>query len=186
MLKPPVGGHRQYGPLLALIIGATGGGLLLGSGGAVATVLLMRLPHLRMALVAALIGMVLLAAALPSSARWLPERRCQVARVLLRQTSLNQTALRWGFQLGLGFRTYLVTPAFYALIGIMVGQSNPVAALAIGGSYGLVRGAAISGMAVAQCLRGLTPEAVGEGLERRLRPALLLCAVIAAVPILAT
>lgn len=49
----------------------------------------------------------------------------------------------FGWQIGFGVATYIMTAGVFLTIGLAVLGADPVAALAIGGAFGLVRGSAV-------------------------------------------
>lgn len=141
----------------------------------------------RAGLVLAVAGVSTVAVTWPRARRWLPDRACQVSKSLLLKRSLGRAALRWGTELGLGVCTFVVTPAFYALLVVALGQRTPVVAASLCVIYGMVRGATIACFALVQASR----EAVGRDwgwsetgmLERALRPPLIV-AIIASASLL--
>jgi hypothetical protein len=72
-----------------------------------------------------------------------------VPAALILQRSRTVAALQWGIQLGLGFRTYVVTPAFFGLISVGLVQDPIALAVAVGTLYGIVRGGMIATFAIA-------------------------------------
>lgn len=84
----------------------------------------------------------------PSFATFLPSRRLQLPQETYFKLTRTRAALRWGISLGIGVRTYVVTPAFFALLGALVVQTSIFGAVAIGLIYGLTRGVVISIFAV--------------------------------------
>jgi hypothetical protein len=90
-------------------------------------------------------------------------------------------AFRWGFRLGLGFCTYLVTPAFYALLAVALGQMHPAGSWLLCMVYGAARGIVIAWSAVTKArieARG-DPLPTPKGrLKRALRVPLLVMTVL--------
>lgn len=84
--------------------------------------------------------------------RWLPERACQVSDAPLRSSSRERMALSWGFRLGLGVCTFLVTPAFYAFLVASIVLPS-IHGFITGVIYGLTRGGTITTLAIAQSHR---------------------------------
>ena len=170
----------RYLPLAGLLAGTTSGGLLLGAALVVAWYALAPLDALR---TAAILGVGAVAATgvlWPRARRWLPERACQVASTLMRD-SPGRAAFRWGLELGTGVSTFVVTPAMYALLAVAVGQGQPVVVVALCSLYGTSRGAAIAWFAVVYSRRAQAQEhQPGVGLERALRVPLALAIVVAA------
>jgi hypothetical protein len=148
LASPPVGGkgekqtHRV--PLLYLVAGGTTGGLLLGSAlGAFSLAL--------SALRAAQIGLALGVAAAATVGTfpgtkpwWIPERTCQVSGRRLDLEGINRASFGWGLDLGVGLRTFVVTPAFYALIGLGIAAPNPLISVILGSGYGSIRALVIA------------------------------------------
>lgn len=103
---------------------------------------------------------------------WVPQRACQVSARRLVSHHITRVSLRWGFDLGIGVRTFVVTPAFYGIIALAIVAPSPVFSLALGELYGLARVVTIATFSrvvrrrlVAGCDR--TEPALG--LARRLR-----------------
>jgi hypothetical protein len=142
ILAPPVGVRnpiRAFGPLVAAVGGGVSGGTILGLGLAAMTLLTSQLPGATVGLMLALSCMAVVGLAWPSTRIWLPHRAAQVrAEVMLRHRKFR-TAGQWGFELGLGVATHLVTPAFYAFVGIVLGSGEPALAVVAGASYGFAR-----------------------------------------------
>jgi hypothetical protein len=78
-------------------------------------------------------------------------------------------ALEWGFILGFGLRTYLVTPGAYAMLAAIATQPYPVAALLLGMWYGVARGMTIAVFALKAAPSARSGIRCGEGLERWMR-----------------
>lgn len=170
MLAPSVGGDRKvrYSPLISLVLGTTLGGVGVG-------ILVAALAHLFAVIPAArsgvLIGLGTLSAtavALPGLRRWLPDRTCQVRPYHVYMVPLTRVAFRWGIELGVGVCTFIVTPAFFALLAVAVTQPLPQRAAMLLALYGAARGLTIAYFAMAQSDREIEVSP-GLGLERRLR-----------------
>ncbi|MBK5227974.1 MAG: hypothetical protein JJE05_05650 [Actinobacteria bacterium] len=71
-----------------------------------------------------------------------PERKRQVVGDWAAE-GLAQASLRWGVELGMGVRTFIVTPAFYGLLVVAVAQPAPIATVTILVFYGVTRGLTI-------------------------------------------
>lgn len=151
MLSPPVGGGlKGYLPVLGLAAGCLSGGCILGAATAGTAYVLHFLPQLRAGLGIAVILLAIGASFSQAIFRLLPERSCQVpGQALAQSRTVTRGAFRWGVTLGLGVRTFVVTPGFYALLAIAGMQVRPVAAVGICAVYGLMRGITILGFAVA-------------------------------------
>ncbi len=172
-LAPPVGGNavRRYMPLATLIAGTTVGGLVLGVGLVVGWFVVGMFEGARTALALAIGGVVILALLWPPARAWLPEASCQVRREPM-VGSLTRAGFRWGLDLGTGVRTFLVTPALYAVLVIAMAQPAAWLALGVGAFYGLARGLVMASVAVVhshQGLGGYGPMGPPGMLEKRLR-----------------
>src|SRR5437867_5744650 len=96
---------------------------------------------------------------------FLPERKCQVRQETFHQTSFARTGFRWGVELGLGLRTWCVTPALFVLCGMTLVLAS-VPGVAACGVYGLARGSAIAIVSIAKRRleeRGLVESVVDDG-----------------------
>jgi hypothetical protein len=105
------------------------------------------------------LGIIAIASLLvPSLAQLLPERPCQVQSSVLHAKGRSRAAWDWGIELGLGVRTFIVTPGFHALLAVAVGQHHALMATLVCATYGLVRGLTIAYFAVEQGRHGAAPE----------------------------
>ncbi len=158
---------------------------MLGVGAAAAWLALRVVTTLR---IGVLLGVALLSASAlirPSIRRWIPERACQVPGSLVQRHRMSHVAYLWGFQLGLGIRTFLVTPAFYGMLAVAVGQRHVCESILICVVYGLARGMAIAVVAVRRRPRGAFSELdLLVGLERKLRIPLVVVLVLAVLSML--
>lgn len=100
-------------------------------------------PSARLGIALALMGLAVLAMSSHSIRGWLPERRCQVDTGIAMLHTREGAALRWGVVLGTGVCTFLVTPAFYGLVGVGL-VSGFLPALIVFMAYGSVRGITIA------------------------------------------
>jgi hypothetical protein len=188
MLSPSVGGTRaksDYLPAVCVTVGALAGGVLLGVALGVVVLVTSPLDAVRAGILWGLVAVAVVALLVPQVRPWLPQRRCQVGGNRLRQSGASVGAAVWGFELGLGVRTYLVTPAFYGMAALQIGLGSPALALVASATYGLSRGAAIASAAIligSRKRRGVTSGDVGLGLEPRSRP--LLAAVVTGAAVL--
>jgi hypothetical protein len=98
-------------------------------------------------------GLAMIALTWPRIGRWLPERGCQVQRSRLAKGSRERMAFLWGAELGLGFCTFIVTPAMYALPAVSLAQASALASAAPCVMYGLARGATIAAFAIVEARR---------------------------------
>lgn len=127
--------------------------MLLGVGLAAASVALGQVEGGRIAALWSLVGVAVLALLRRDFMRWLPERRYQVAGGRLARDGATSAAFIWGVELGLGVRTYLITPVFYAVVGFAI-YAGPWVAFICGATYGLVRGTTIALAAASARRRG--------------------------------
>lgn len=111
------------------------------------------LPGLVGGLALALSALATVAVMFPRLEDWLPEHRRQVRGELLFVHSARGAALRWGFQLGLGFITRIVTPGFLALMAVALIQPAPLRTLTVCVAYGVVRGSVLAGFALSKARR---------------------------------
>lgn len=174
-------------PLFTLVAGSIGGGLTLGGSLGLLGELMARAIGLSAALVIVTASAALVATFRPTFRRWLPERRCQVKPRVFKESSRAVAALRWGFTLGTGVSTYVVTPAFFALVAL-IAASSPTHALFLGFLYGATRGAVIA-MAAGVVATRRDGSLVGQGLLRATRvpiTALTLVAAVASIGVTST
>lgn len=130
--------------MVALLAGTLSGGAVLGLGAAFIAFLLGPLEEARLGLLLGTGVIVALAVLWPRLGQYIPERQEQVARALLPVHGRTGAALRWGFALGLGVRTYIVTPGMYLVLVAAATQSSPLAGALVCLGYGLARGATIA------------------------------------------
>jgi hypothetical protein len=162
---------------------------VLGAGTAVASILLSRIPPAQEGF---LLGLTLLSiAAIHSRRVWglLPERTRQVSGTRLSTTpSVAAVAFPWGFELGVGIMTFLVTPAFYGLIAVASAERWPLGSVTVGVAYGASRGLTIAAMSLLMLRRARRNEEreAAVGMARATRwPFTFLLVLIAAALILA-
>lgn len=170
--------------LFALIAGSGLGGFGLGMASAVVHVSLTFVGVPYFAPASGVTFLVIVALLFPELERWLPERSCQVPREWINLGSRSRTAFRWGKRLGLGFCTYVVTPALYAVAVAAAIQPRLSGALIVGSTYGVTRGSVIAMAAVGKGQR----ERVGraEVLPRgKLKRALQVPTIVATLALLA-
>ncbi|MGI8665290.1 MAG: hypothetical protein ACR2N4_04570 [Jatrophihabitans sp.] len=155
-------GNRYPLTVAWFIAGSVAGGLLLGGCAAVPAWLLRVLPDPAALLVAALGCLVTIAADRRVGGFALPSHPRQVNERWLMQYRRWLYASGFGFQIGTGFATYIMTAATYLLVFLAGLGGSPAFALLTGLVFGLVRGAA-----VLLSWRCRTPEAL-RALHRRL------------------
>ena len=115
------------------------------------------------------LGAAVLVAALAAAGEWagvrvVPQIRRQVPERWRRVMPLPLVGALYGLLLGLGFTTFVLTLAVWALAGIAVALGSPVAGLVIGVAFGL--GRAIPVVAMAPRLAGTGGRMLGSMLER--------------------
>jgi len=138
-------GHRFRWTASWFVVGAVVGGLTTGAGAAVlaAAVGLAGLP------VAATLGLAALAAVVTAGSdlqvigRQLPIRPRQVNEEWLGRYRSWVYGAGFGWQIGTGFATYIMTAAVYLTVALAAISGSPLAAVVIGATFGLVRGLAI-------------------------------------------
>ncbi len=179
-------GHRFWPSVLWYVSGAALGGLALGLGCAAGAFALSRIDAgadvvwaitLAGALVAVLSDSTLTRHTLPMHPRQVDERWLVRYRRWI-------YAGGYGVQIGSGFATYIMTAAVYLTALLAVLTARPVAAVAIGVTFGIVRG-----LAILVTTRATTPQRLRTliaGIDR-LGPASLrvACASSAGVAVLA-
>lgn len=105
----------------------------------------------------------------PAVRRWLPDAACQVREERLALGTPGGASFMWGFELGVGVRTFAVTPALFVLPALALSQSAPGSAALVAGLYGLARGSVIACFAVVRARRDPSLGLPGLGLERAMR-----------------
>jgi hypothetical protein len=181
VLARPVGrGAKDVGPRAALVLGTTAGGALLGAALVPVWLAVDALRTVRPALGVGVGVLVVLALLWPGLRRWLPEAACQVRDDPMGSGAMHRVAFVWGVELGLGLRTYAVTPALFMVPTIALLQPSALAVLAIPSIYGFARGATIAWFAALSARPKIRSAPPGIGIERRMRIPLAV-ATIAAV-----
>lgn len=150
---------------MALVAGSTGGGVLLGVTVTAAWYLLAPFSSARSGVVLGVVTLSAIAVGWPGLRRWLPERACQVASSQLLRFSRERAAIHWGVTLGVGVSTFVVTPAFYALVAVALAQERALMAGLLCTVYGAVRGATIACFALTEARREAKAD---EGVCRRM------------------
>lgn len=137
---------RRFGVTAAwFVVGALTGGLTLGAGAAVLATAVRVVP-----VPATVIGMVALVGASAAAAvdaglvgPTPPHRRRQVNERWLDRYRGWVVGVGYGWQLGAGLATYVMTCAVYLLVGLAAASGRPVVAVAVGLLFGAVRGLAV-------------------------------------------
>lgn len=138
-------GHRYGVTAVWFVVGATIGGATLGAASA-AGAALVGMAHLSAPAVLA-IAAALAAVGAASDLRLfgfsLPLHPRQVDETWLRKYRAWLYGGGFGWQIGTGVATYVMTAATYLLVGLAVLTGRPVVALALCAGFGLVRGSAV-------------------------------------------
>jgi MFS family permease len=127
------------------VVGSVIGGLTLGAAGAglAAAVASWHLSA-SMAAAAAAVAATITAASDAAPARWqLPIHRRQVNEVWLDRYRPWVYGLGFGWQIGAGLTTYIMTAAVYLTVVLAALSGDPLLALGAGAAFGLVRGLAV-------------------------------------------
>jgi MFS family permease len=156
-------GHRFAATASWFLVGAVAGGLTLGALAAlgalaISAVGLSATTPLGVAAVAAVITAGI---DLHLVGPALPHHRRQVNEVWLDQYRAWVYGAGFGWQIGSGLTTYIMTAAVYLTIVLAALTASPVAALGIGLLFGVVRGSAV------WLGRGITTPAALSGFHRR-------------------
>ena len=127
------------------VFGSVLGGLLLGSAaGLLAGALRPLADHPAASLWAGVVAcLVALAADRRVAGFQLPLHPRQVNELWLTQYRRWLYAAGFGVQIGIGFATYIMTAATYLVLALAVLTGSPAQAVAIGATFGLVRGLAV-------------------------------------------
>lgn len=136
-------GHRFWASATWFVVGATIGGLTLGAGAAVLAGLLGAVvtPSTTAALgIAAVLAAVTAASDLRLFGFQIPFHCRQVNELWLNRYRPWVYAGGFGWQIGVGVATFIMTAGVYLMIALAVLTTDPVAALGIGVLFGFVRG----------------------------------------------
>lgn len=136
-------GYRYWLTVLWFVLGAVAGGALLGVGAAAVAWLAEPLPAAMAALVGGLGCLVALASDCRLGGFRLPIHPRQVNERWLMHYRRWLYASGFGFQIGTGFATYIMTAATYLLVLLAALTGSPGWAMTAGLTFGLVRGAAV-------------------------------------------
>jgi hypothetical protein len=137
-------GHRYGVTCTWFVAGAVLGGLTLGLGAALLAAAVASLdPAAELLLVAAGIALITAAESDAPQGFTLPFHRRQVNEDWLDQYRPWLYASGFGWQIGVGVGTYVMTAGVYALVALGALTGQPASALALGGLFGLVRGLAV-------------------------------------------
>ena len=138
-------GHRFRSTATWFVVGAVVGGLTLGLGMAALAGVVAVFDLTPATLLALGTGALLVTAVSDSRllGRQLPNHPRQVNERWLDQYRSWVYGAGFGWQIGVGLATYIMTAAVYALIVLGALTARPLVALALGVTFGLVRGLAI-------------------------------------------
>jgi len=138
-------GHRFRSTATWFVVGAVVGGLTLGLGMAALAGVVAVFDLTPATLLALGTGALLVTAVSDSHllGRQLPNHPRQVNERWLDQYRSWVYGAGFGWQIGVGLATYIMTAAVYALIVLGALTARPLVALALGVTFGLVRGLAI-------------------------------------------
>jgi hypothetical protein len=152
-------GHRYGGTAAWFVLGAAVGGLCLG---AACGVLALGVSALGLASTSVAVSVMAAAVAVAAAAAdtgvlgdWLPIIRRQVDDGWLSSYRPWFYGAGFGWQIGVGVATYVMTAAVFLLIALAALTGQPLAALVLGGLFGLARG-----LTVLLTSRARTPQAL--------------------------
>jgi hypothetical protein len=165
----------RVGPPLSLIVGAVLGGFALSVLTVPAALLGELVPEMTWGIALAFAALGIAAILKPHLLHWLPQRPRQVALATAFKHSAWIYPGLWGFELGIGVRTFLATGGFYVLLAALLIQETPWQTIVVGVTYGGARGLALSVFAVLNRLREERQALpAGFGLKHRLAAPLVL------------
>lgn len=135
-------GNRFRTTATWFILGATLGGAVLGVGAAVLAAIVGVIGLSETAALALVVVLCILAAAADAGlfGFHVPYHRRQVNELWLDDYRAWVYGAGFGFQIGLGLATYIMSSAVVLLVALGVLTGNPIAALVVGTLFGLVRG----------------------------------------------
>jgi hypothetical protein len=167
---------------MLLVAGGLVGGLKLGICLGGVAVLASFMEPARIGVLWGVCGLASIATFFGGSSRWIPQTIRQVDTSTFMEKGPVGAAFQWGRELGGGFKTMIVTPGFYALVGVCM-ASSPGVSILLGATYGASRGAIIATFALvvrrrARC--GLPRSDVGLGIERFMRVPLIAATLVCA------
>jgi hypothetical protein len=138
-------GHSYRATASWFVVGAVAGGVMLGGVSALGALGVRQLGPSPLVLAVLAVGSASLAALSDLSIRGLtlPIHRRQVNERWLDHYRPWVYGAGFGWQIGVGLATYITTAAVYLTVVLGALTASPVAALAIGASFGLVRGLAV-------------------------------------------
>jgi len=156
-------GHRFTATASWFVLGAVLGGLTLGAVGAVGALAVAAFaPSTSTVLAIAAVAAIATAGVdLRLYGPALPHHRRQVNEVWLDQYRAWVYGAGFGWQIGAGLATYIMTAAVYLTVVLAALTASPATALAIGALFGVVRGSAV------WLGRGITTPAALSAFHRR-------------------
>jgi hypothetical protein len=155
------------------------GGVTLGVFVGASSILFAQVEAARLAFVLTIGGVATAALVHPPLRSWLPGRSCQVPQYHVTGEPMVTVGLKWGFELGTGVCTFVVTPAFLTLLAVGLLQEPATRVIALLGLYGLVRGVTIATFSLLPAQNASDRRPPGVGLERGMRIPLLAISLIA-------
>jgi hypothetical protein len=177
-------GHRYWATVTWFVVGTLLGGLTLGGVAALGAVAVdgLGLSTTASAALILLVGLVTLASDLRLAGFHLPENPRQVERSWLDRYRSWVYGLGFGWQLGVGVATFVMSSSVYLMVVAAAATGQPMLALGIVTMFGLIRG-----LAILPAARVRTPADLGE-LHRRIerfRPASRVLAIAGQIVVLA-
>jgi hypothetical protein len=177
-------GHRYWATVSWFLLGSLLGGLTLGAVAALGAMLLgsLGLSTTASAALVLLAGLVTLASDLRLGGFHLPENPRQVERSWLDRYRSWIYGIGFGWQLGVGVATYVMSASVYLMVVVAAATGEPWLALAIVTMFGVLRGLAVLPAAGVR-----TPADLGVLHRRieRLRPASRAAAIAGQIAVLA-
>ncbi len=176
-------GHRYWATVSWFLFGSILGGLTLGAIAALGSSLVAGLGMSAdaSALLVLIAGLVTLASDLGTGGFRLPANPRQVERTWLDRYRPWLYGMGFGWQLGVGVATYVMSASVYLMVIVAASTGEPLLALAIVTGFGFLRGLAILPAATVR-----TPADLGRLHRRieRLRPASRVVAVVGQIGVL--
>ena len=176
-------GHRYWATVSWFLFGSILGGLTLGAIAALGASLVAGLGMSAdaSALFVLIAGLVTLASDLGTGGFRLPANPRQVERTWLDRYRPWLYGMGFGWQLGVGVATYVMSASVYLMVIVAASTGEPLLALAIVTGFGFLRGLAVLPAATVR-----TPADLGRLHRRieRLRPASRIVAVVGQIGVL--
>jgi hypothetical protein len=153
---------NRYGATAAwFVLGAVAGGLCLGGASAILALCVsgagLHERPVAVSVIAAAFALAAAAADAGAFGEWFPIIRRQVDDAWLSRYRPWFYGAGFGWQIGVGVATYIMTAAVFLLIVLSALTADPAAAVALGGLFGLARG-----LTVLLTSRARTPQALRE------------------------